>query len=67
MPGVVATSTFSTAFATDPTGATGWGSTGGMVVELWPDASPNVLDWSICNQTSSPITPTAIVLNVGVN
>jgi hypothetical protein len=25
------------------------------------------LDWAICNQTTSNITPTAITLNVGVN
>jgi hypothetical protein len=37
------------------------------VVELWPDASPDIVDWSICNQTTSNITPTAITLNVGVN
>ena len=65
--GVVPTSTFSTAFATSPVAAVGWGANGGLVVELWPDALPNVLDWAICNQTSSSITPTAITLNVGLN
>ncbi len=68
LPGTVSSSTFSTAFASNPTAASGWGSTGGLVVELWPDAvSLDTLDWSICNQTGSPITPTAIALNVGVN
>jgi len=67
LAGVGATSTFSTAFATSPVAATGWGANGGLVVELWPDASPNTLDWAICNQTSGSITPTAIVLTVGVN
>jgi len=67
LTGVVSTSTFSTAFASNPTAAVGWGANGGLVVELWPDTSPNVLDWSVCNQTSSNITPTAITLNVGVN
>jgi hypothetical protein len=61
-------STFSTAFATNPVAAVGWGANGGLVVELWPDATDdNTLDWSICNQTASNITPTAITLNVGVN
>ena len=61
-------STFSTAFATNPNAAVGWGANGGLVVELWPDATDdNTLDWSICNQTASNITPTAITLNVGVN
>ena len=67
LTGVTSTSTFSTAFATNPVAAVGWGANGGLVVELWPDASPNMLDWSICNQTASNITPTAIALNVGVN
>ena len=67
LAGVTSTSTFSTAFATSPVAATGWGANGGLVVELWPDASPNTLDWAICNQSNGSITPTAIVLNVGVN
>jgi hypothetical protein len=67
LTGVTSTSTFSTSFATNPTAATGWGANGGLVVELWPDASPDIVDWSICNQTTSNITPTAITLNVGVN
>ena len=65
--GVGPTSTFSTAFATSPLAAVGWGANGGLVVELWPDALPNVLDWSICNQTSTSITPTAITMTVGLN
>ena len=67
LAGVTSTSTFSTAFATIPTAATGWGANGGLVVELWPDATPNTLDWAICNQSNGSITPTAITLNVGVN
>jgi len=67
LTGVTSISTFSTAFATNPTAATGWGANGGLVVELWPDASPDILDWAICNQTTSNITPTVITLNVGVN
>ena len=65
--GVGPTSTFSTSFATSPVAAVGWGANGGLVVELWPDALPGVLDWDVCNQTSSSITPTAITLNVGLN
>ncbi len=67
LAGTTSTATFSTAFATNPNAAVGWGASGGLVVELWPDASPNVIDWSICNQTTSAITPTAITLNVGLN
>jgi hypothetical protein len=61
-------STFTGAFQTIPNAATGWGANGGLVVELWPDATTtNTLDWSICNQTTGTINPTAINFNVGVN
>lgn len=67
MTGVISTSSFSTSFATNPTAATGWGANGGLVLELWPDAAPDTLDWSICNQTTGSITPSAITLTVGLN
>ncbi len=69
LPGVVSTSTFTTAWPSIAAvnSAVGWGANGGLVVQLAPDSSPDVLDWSICNQTTSNITPTAITLNVGVN
>jgi hypothetical protein len=66
--GVVPNSTFSWSFTGIPNAVVGWGATGGMVVNLWPDASAlNQLDWSVCNQTATAITPGAMGLNVGVN
>lgn len=65
--GVTSTSRFVTAFASDPSGVTGWGSTGGLVLELFPDATPaNGFDWEVCNQTTSTINAGAITINVGV-
>ena len=63
MTGLTTTMAFSTAFATNPNGVTGWGANGGLVVTLWPTA--NTLNWSVCNQTGSSITPGAMTLNVG--
>jgi hypothetical protein len=64
--GATSTSTFSTAFTSSPLGAIGWAAQGGLVVELWPDATAGYIDWSVCNQTSVSITPTARTLEVGV-
>jgi hypothetical protein len=36
-------------------------------VQLWPDATTaNTLDWSVCNQSGTSITPGAMTLNVAV-
>jgi len=35
---------------------TGWGSTGGLVLNIWASAA-NQMSWSVCNQTGSSITP----------
>ena len=67
LTGVGATSTFATAFAANPTAVNGWGANGGLVVQLWPDATTaNTLDWSVCNQSGTSITPGAMTLNVAV-
>lgn len=63
MPGLLTTSTFSVAFATDPTSVTGWGTTGGLTLVLWPTA--DTLNWRVINQTASPITPGAMTANIG--
>jgi hypothetical protein len=63
MTGLTATSTFSTAFASNPNAITGWGATGGLTFTAWPTA--NTINWSVCNQTNASITPGAITLNVG--
>ena len=66
--GVTATSSFVIGYATNPAGVAGWGATGGLVLALWPDATPanGGFDWSVCNQTTSTITAGAITINVGV-
>jgi hypothetical protein len=63
MRGLGLTSTFTTAFASDPSAATGWGATGGLNFVAWPTA--NTINWKVCNVTSSVIIPGAITLNVG--
>jgi hypothetical protein len=63
MTGLATTSAFMTAFATDPSAVTGWGSAGGLSWVAWPTA--NTLNWRVCNVTASSITPGAMSLNVG--
>ena len=63
MTGLATTSTFTTAFATNPNAVTGWGASGGLLLTAWPTA--NTLNWSVCNPTAGSITPGAITLNVG--
>jgi hypothetical protein len=63
MTGLTTSSTFTTAFASNPNSVTGWGATGGLTFTAWPTA--NTLNWSICNQTSANITPGTMKLNVG--
>jgi hypothetical protein len=63
MTGLTSTMAFDTAFASDPTGVSGWGANAGLSWEGWPAA--NTVHWSVCNQTSSSITAGAISLNVG--
>lgn len=61
--GVTTTMTFTHSWSGDPAAATGWGSTGGLVINDWPTAGN--YNWEVCNQTGSSITPGAISSNVG--
>jgi hypothetical protein len=63
MTGLSPTATFTTAFASNPTLVHGWGATGGLTFAAWPSA--NTINWSVCNQTNTSITPGAMTLNVG--
>jgi hypothetical protein len=63
MTGVTTSMAFSINPSADASGATGWGSTGGLVLDVWPTAG--YLNYKICNQTASSITPTAVTFNVG--
>jgi len=47
----------------DISASTGWGSTGGLVIVAWFTA--NQLNYKICNQTATSITPGAVAWNVG--
>lgn len=49
------------AFASDPSGVTGYGTSGGIVVNFWPTA--NTVNFKLCNPTSASITPGAINVN----
>jgi hypothetical protein len=59
MTGVASTSTFNFTANASVTGVTGWGSTGGLVIAAYPTS--NTLNYSVCNQTASSITPSASV------
>jgi hypothetical protein len=64
MTGVATSSVFDFTPTTDTSGVTGWGSTGGLVIVAWPTA--NTLNYKVCNQTTSNITPGAsVTFNVG--
>lgn len=64
MTGVTTTSTFTSAFASDASGVTGYGSSGGLSIVMWPTANTNNL--KLCNPTAASITPGAMTINVGV-
>jgi hypothetical protein len=69
MTGVVAPagSTPGTVFAAIPEGnpgaVNGWGSVGGLVMQLWVSAA-NTMSWQVCNQSGSGITPGALTVDV---
>jgi hypothetical protein len=64
MPGVTTLSVFNFIPNADVSGVTGWGSVGGLTINSWPTAG--ALNYKICNQTASSITPGAsVTFNVG--
>ena len=64
MPGLSTSMVLLPGYSSDPTSIIGWGSSGGMVFQAWPD-SANTLGWRVCNQTTASITYGAITFNVG--
>jgi hypothetical protein len=63
MSGVTASMTFAVTPTSDTSGATGWGSTGGLMLDVWPTAG--YLNYKICNQTTAAISsPGAVTFNV---
>jgi hypothetical protein len=51
-------------YSANPASLTGWGSTGGMVLQIWPSAA-NTATYQVCNESSSSITYSAITFNLG--
>lgn len=64
MTGVTTSAVFVIGPSSDVSAVTGWGATGGLVIEAWPTA--NTLNYKVCNQTGSTITPGAVTWNAGV-
>ena len=64
MTGLTTSMVLLAGYSSNPVLATGWGSTGGMVFQIWPSAA-NTATWQICNQTGSSITYSGITFNVG--
>jgi hypothetical protein len=64
--GVTTASVFVITPSADTNSLTGWGSTGGLVLDVWP--TTNTLNVRICNQTGSSITASAATWNyVAIN
>jgi hypothetical protein len=64
MSGVTTSMTFLITPSADTSGATGWGSTGGLILDVWPTAG--YLNYKICNQTATAISlPSAVTFNAG--
>ena len=59
MPNLTATMVPNWGPSTNFSNIAGWGSTGGLTIFSWPTA--NTLNYSVCNQTGSSITPSASV------
>jgi len=62
MTGLTSTMTITFTPNADITASVGWGSTGGLVIVAWP--TTNTVNYKICNQTGSSITPGAVTWNV---
>ena len=55
MTGLASTNTLVFTPNADVSGVTGWGSNGGLTIDAWPTS--NTLNYKVCNQTGSSITP----------
>ena len=60
---VLSTDAVEVTYNTDPTGITGYG--GGMsgVITIRPWPTPNTMNFKLCNETASSITPGAVTIN----
>jgi hypothetical protein len=61
--GAAATDTAELAYASDPTGVTGYGggTGGGITIRAWFTA--NQINFKLCNETGSSVTPGALSIN----
>jgi len=61
--GAATTDAFEVNYASDPTGVTGYGggTSGGITIRSW--ATSNTINFKLCNETSSSITPGALNVN----
>ena len=64
MTGLTTSMVLLAGYSGNPASLTGWGSSGGMVFQIWPSAS-NTATWQVCNQTTSSITFSSITFDVG--
>ena len=63
MASVTTAMTFVITPSADTSGATGWGSTGGLILDVWPTAG--YANIKICNQTAATISsPGAVTFNI---
>ncbi|MCU1247099.1 MAG: dystroglycan-type cadherin-like domain repeat protein [Edaphobacter sp.] len=60
MTGLATTSTLNFTPNADVASTTGWGGSGGLVIDAWPSAT-NTMSYKTCNQTAASITPGASV------
>jgi len=59
MTGLATTSSVSWTPQSDISSVTGWGAVGGLKLIYWPTV--NTLNYRVCNQTATAITPSASV------
>ena len=57
MPSVTTSSVFVITPSSSSAGITGWGSSGGLIIDAWPTAG--TFNWSVCNQSGVSVTPSA--------
>lgn len=55
MTGLTSSMAFAITPNADVSGITGWGASGGLILDAWPTS--NTLNYKVCNQTALSITP----------
>lgn len=65
-PGVTTTDRINASFNGDPTGITGYVPATSGTLTIIPYPTANNVNFKVCNNTASPITPGTVILNWGV-